>query len=85
MSDAVNGNGGGNLPVLSVFLMLLTAALGALTTWMLKVDDRLFALTRDVPTRPEIQSLRADLTARLDRIDGNVATLLAAPRPVSRP
>ena len=38
------------------------------------------------PTRAEIQSLRTDLTSRLDRIDANVSALLAAPPPtVSRP
>ncbi len=78
-------NNGSKLPVLPVLLVLLSAVVAGLSTWMARMDDRLFALTRDVPTRSEIQTLRGDLTARLDRIDSNVSMLLAGPRPSAHP
>ena len=82
MFDAGNGS---RIPVLPVLFVLLTAVTGGLSTWLLKVDDRLFAITRDVPTRQEIQTMRSDLTARLDRIDANVAMLLTGPRLSAHP
>lgn len=84
MFDAGNGSGS-RIPVLPVLFVLLTAVIGGLSTWLLKVDDRLFSITRDVPTRQEIQILRSDLTTRLDRIDANVAMLLAGPRLSAHP
>ncbi|MBI1207517.1 MAG: hypothetical protein GC191_09555 [Azospirillum sp.] len=62
------GNGGTKLPVLPVLFVLLTAIVTGLTSWMFKVDDRLYALTREVPTR-------AELNTRLDRIDQALASL----------
>jgi len=82
-----NGNGNGSkLPLLPILIAIMTGAIGAFSTWALKLDDRLYGLSREAPTRAEIQSLRTDLTSRLDRIDANVSALLAAPPPTtSRP
>ena len=73
-------NGGSKLPILPVMMLLLAAVVAGLSGWINKCDERLFQLTRDVPTRAEIQTLRSDLTARLDRIDSNVSMLLAGTR-----
>ena len=86
-----NGNGNGaKLPLLPLLIAIMTGAIGAFSTWALKLDERVFSLSRDAPTRAEIQTLRTDLTSRLDRIDANVSALLAAPsvtasRPYTRP
>ena len=85
MTDAPLTNGGSKLPILPMLLLLATASIGALTTWLFKVDDRLFSLSRDVPTRSEIQILRAELNSRLDRIDSTLATALARPQPIPHP
>ena len=78
-------NSGSKLPILPVMMLLLAAVVAGLSGWINKCDERLFALTRDVPTRAEIQTLRSDLTARLDRIDSNVSMLLAGTHGPSRP
>lgn len=81
MSDLNDAPGNGSkFPVLPVLLVFLSAAVGALTTWGVRIEDRLYALIRDVPTRQEIQSLRTDLTGRLDRIEANLTTVLARPQ-----
>jgi hypothetical protein len=72
---------GGKLPVLPVLLLLVSAMVGALTTWIFVVDARVFELARDVPTRTELQVLRADLTVRLDRIETSLSAVLASSRP----
>lgn len=76
---------GAQTPVMQVLLLIVTAAVGALTTWMFRVDDRLYGVIRDAPTRQEIQQLRADLTGRLDRIDVRLTEALEQRRPLSRP
>ena len=72
-------------PVLPILVLLISAALGALTSWMVRVDERLYGVVRDVPTRAEIQVLRSELNGRLDRIDATLATALARPQSIPHP
>ena len=76
---------GAQTPVMQVLLLIVTAAVGALATWLFKLDERQFIIIRDAPTRQEIQQLRADLTGRLDRIDVRLTEALEQRRPLSRP
>lgn len=88
MSDINGSNGNGNgtkVPILPILIAIMTGSIGAFSTWAFKIDERIFSISRDAPTRAEIQTLRTDLTSRLDRIDTNVSMLLAAPSATSRP
>ena len=48
--------------MLSFLVPIMTAAIGALTMWMFKLDERLFSLSSSVATREEI-------TRRLDKME----------------
>ena len=75
MTSANNGNG--KLPTLPVLLVLMTAVTGALTTWALKLEDRIYDLSRNVPTRAEFSELRSKMASRFDRIEDQLQRLIA--------
>ena len=66
------------LPMQPILMALIGVVLTGLVTWMFRVDDRMYASYKDSITRTELLGMRAELTARLDRIEG--ALLAIAPR-----
>ncbi len=85
VAHEIRAPGGGTVPILPMLLLLATAIIGGLTAWLFRIDDRLYGIIRDVPTRQEIQQLRNDLTSRLDRIDSSLSSALERPKPPTHP
>jgi len=73
--DLSNGNGP-KVPLLPVFLVLLSIVISGLGWWLNKVDERLFEVSTSAPSREEVQELRREINGRLDRIENQTARLV---------
>jgi hypothetical protein len=68
-----------------ILMALIGVVLTGLTTWMFRVDDRMYTMFRDSPSRAELAAMRTELTARLDRIEGLLMTLSGPRQTAARP
>lgn len=60
-----NGNG---LSINSIIQTVLAAAIGALLSWVVRLDDRVFTLHANAATKTEVRTLEYRIDAKLDSI-----------------
>jgi|GEM_PF-5920534 len=62
-----NGNGSG-LNINNIIHSVLAAALGALLSWVVRLDERVFALNANAATKSEVRQIEYRIEQKLDSI-----------------